>query len=233
MAGMAVCLVPTISQGALLLGTLAISSGSSNVVISTDSINFGVTAGSFDITPSSGGFSSLSGTGLIKNIDNPPYATGVVFSTPDFMTFNLAPNISITLLELLPGSFTATNCFVAPAAGQTCTPNVPALSPYNLNNTSASASTASFSVVGLEVDSLTNTSVLVNGLIQATFSNEPYQTLLSTVNGGGSVTTSYSGTFTTVVPEPGTAATLALGAFGLAGLISFQRRRSEKQKVSV
>jgi hypothetical protein len=236
-AGMAVCLAsPTMSKGALLLGTLAISSGSSNVVISTDAITFGMTAGTFDVaTSSTGGFSSLSGSGLIKNIDNPPYATGVIFPTPDFMTFTIAPNITITLTELLAGTDSSAQCFVPAAAGQNCTPNVPNMAPYNLNNTSATASTASFSVLGIEVDSLTGTSVPISGLIQATFASQNYQQLLAIVNTpGGSVTTSYSGTFvTSAVPEPGTGVSLALGAFGLAGLISFQRRRSEKQKASV
>jgi hypothetical protein len=234
-AGMAVCLAsPTVGHAALLLGTLNISSGSSNVLISTDAINFGPTAGSFDITPSTGTFSTLNGeTGLIKNIDNPPYATGAIFATPGFMTFTLAPNITFTLLELAPGTDTSTQCFLAPAPGQNCTPNVPNMAPYNLNNTAGGGSTASFVVFGTEVDSLTNTSVAVVGNFTAQFGT-PYQTLLTTVNGGGTITTSYSASFTTVAtPEPGTGVTLALGAFGLAGLIGFHRRRTEKQKTSV
>jgi len=231
---MAICLAsPTVGQAALLLGNLNFSSGSSNVLISTDAINFGPTAGTFDITPSTGSFSTLNGeTGLIKNIDNPPYATGVIFPTTDFLTFTLAPNITVTLLELVGGTDGSAQCFVAPAPGQSCTPSTPNMAPYNLNNTAGGGSTASFVVFGNEVDSLTNTSIPIVGTFTAQFST-PYQTLLATVNGGGTVSTSYSATFTTVAPEPGTAATLALGAFGLAGLISFQRRRSEKQKAGV
>jgi hypothetical protein len=169
---------------------------------------------------------------LITNINNPPYATGVIFATPNFLTFSIAPNISVTLLELVAGTDTAAQCFLAPAPGQNCTPNTPNMAPYNLNNTAGGGSTASFVVFGNEVDSLTSTSIPIVGVFTAQFST-PYQTLLNTVNTGGTVSTSYSASFTTVAPEPGTAVSLALGAFGLAGLINFQRRRAEKQKASL
>lgn len=232
-AGMAVCLAsPTVGQAALLLGTLNFSSGSDNVTIATDMINFGTPSGTFTVTPSSGGFSALNGTtGLITNIDNPPYVVNVVTATPDFVTFDVAPNISITLLELFGGTNSSVQCGATPPApGQSCTPPN---SPYNLGNVQGGGSTASFVVLGNEVDSLTHTSVSIVGTFTAQF-GIPFQTLLADVTApNGSISTSYSATFTTQAPEPGTAATLALGAFGLAGLISFQRRRSEKQKASV
>jgi hypothetical protein len=227
MVAVSVSLVfPIAGNASLLLGTLNISSGAGNVLISTDHINFG--SGTFDVTPSTGSFSSLDGTtGTILNIDNPPYVAGVVFPTPDFMTFMLEPNITITLTELLAGTDSSTQCSLAPAPGQACTPNVPSMAPYNLNNTSTGGSTVSFIVFGTEVDSLTNTSTPIIGVFISPFS-VPYQTLLATVNGGGTIETPFSATFfATEVPEPGTAASLALGGFGIAGLALFRRRRAE------
>ncbi len=232
-AGMSACLAfPAIGNAALLTGTLNFSSGSSNVLISTDNINFGPTAGSFTITPSTGSFSALNGTtGLITNIDNPPYAVNVVSPTPNFLTFSIAPNISVTLLELLGGTDSSAQCFSAPAPGQSCTPSVPNMAPYNLNNTANGGSTASFVVLGTEFDRSTNTSIAITGLFTAQFAT-PYQTLLNTVNSGGTISTSYSATFSTVAPEPGTGMSLALGAFSIAGLIGLSRRRAAKKQIS-
>ncbi len=230
-AGMAVCLAsPTVGQAALLLGSLNFSSGSDNVTIATDMINFGTPSGTFTVTPSSGGFSALNGTTGLIDLDNPPYVVNVVTATPDFVTFDVAPNISITLLELFRGTNSSVQCGATPPArARAATPQL----PYNLGNVQGGSSTASFVVFGNEVDSLTNTSIPIVGTFTAQF-GIPFQTLLADVTApNGSISTSYSATFTTVAPEPGTAATLALGAFGLAGLISFQRRRSEKQKASV
>jgi hypothetical protein len=105
------------------------------------------------------------------------------------------------------------------------------MAPYNLNNTANGGSTASFVVLGTEFDRSTNTSIAITGLFTAQFAT-PYQTLLNTVNSGGTISTSYSATFSTVAPEPGTGMSLALGAFSIAGLIGLSRRRAAKKQIS-
>jgi hypothetical protein len=222
-------LSPAILQGGLILGSFNTSAnGQNNVSISLDRIDFGTapsTTGPFTINSASGGFASLAGSGgQIANIDNPPYTVGTFFPTIDFLTFSAAPNISFTLQVLLPGVEPASQCNAAPAAGQNCTPIVPNMAPYNLTNTSAVTSTASFDVIGVEVDSLTNTSVPFIGVIGAQF-NTPYQTLLTEVAGGQTVVTSYSATFSTV-PEPGTKLSFLLGV-GLLGIAYAVRRAHE------
>jgi len=212
---------PAVGHANLLLGVLNFSSGSSNVVIGTDMINFGLTGGTFDVTPSTGTFSTLNGTtGTILNIDNPPYVINTTFATPDFLTFAIAPNISVTLDVLLGGVNGTAQCLAAPAPGQICTPPN---SPYNLANTAGGGSTASFVVSGVELDSSTGTSIAIGGIFTAQFT-VPYQTIEADVSGTGTINTSYSASFSTV-PEPGTGFTLALGTFAMAGFLRFRLRR--------
>jgi len=172
-----------------------------------------------------GGFMALAGTtGTIDDITNPPDATGPVTPVPDFITFMAAPNISITFTFLDPGIDGAAGCADAtPAAGQECTPNFPAQSPFNLQNTSASSSTASFNIEGFEIDSSTNETVAITGAFTTPFSNQSFQSLLSTVINGGTVTTPFSAEFSTV-PEPSTWTELMLGIGGVGLGIVFRKR---------
>jgi hypothetical protein len=225
---------PAASHAALLLGAFHATSG---VTVSLANINFGPNSGPFVIGSqpgdATGGFAPLEGTGgTILNIDSPPYTVNTFVATPGFLTFAGASNITFTLTELLGGVEGSAACSTNAAlaqAGQNCTPNAPALSPYNLTNTSATTSVASFNVIGFEVDSLTNTQVAFTGVVSSTF-NESFQQLLADVElpgGPGSVTTTASLSFSTAVPEPGTGISLALGAFSIAGLIGFGRRRAK------
>jgi len=221
---------PAVSHAALLLGAFHATSG---VTVTLANINFGTNSGPFVIGTqpgdATGGFAPLEGTGgTILNIDSPPYTVNTFVATPDFMTFTAAPNITFTLTELLAGVEGAGQCNLTVAqaqGGQNCTPNTPALSPYNLTNTSASTSVASFNVIGVEVDSLTGTQIGFTGVVSSTF-NESYEQLLADVTAGTAVTTTASLSFSTV-PEPGTGISLALGAFSIAGLIGFGRRRAK------
>ena len=224
---------PVAGQASLLFGTLNISG---NVVISAPSgngrIDFGSTgvgnSGAYLIGTSTGDFAVLAGTGgTEKNIENPPYVTNTAVITPLFISFSAAPNISFTLAMLLGGTQGVAGCLATtPAPGQNCTPAPPvanALSPFNLSNTSATTSTASFTVIGTEVDSLTGTSTPIVGVYSAQFT-VPFQTLLNTVNGGGTVNTTYSASFTpTAVPEPGSALIVACGIGLLAFGTQFRR----------
>jgi hypothetical protein len=209
-------------------GTAEISLGSITFVGGAMTIN----------TPASsqqGDFTSLAGTGAtIDNITNPPDATGVL-ATPvtDFVTFAAAPNISFTFTDLLAGIDGAAGCSASPPApGQECTPNVPAESPFNLQNTSSSTSSASFSIAGFEIDSLTNDTVPIFGTFTTPFASIPFQTLLAEVIAGGTVTTSFSAQFVTEpvpsVPEPATQA-LMLGASLLAAAGFALRARARRQ----
>lgn len=221
--------LPSTGQASLLFGTLNFS-GANNVVISQGMINFGAAMGTTNITASTGDFGFLGGTaGTVKNIDNPPYPVDTFFSTPSFVTLAAAPNITLTLQVLLSGVNGPAACAVPPAPGQICTPNVPNLSPFNLSNSGGGTSSASFTVTGVEADSLTGTTTPFTGIFTAQFT-VPYQTLLATIASNGTISTSYSATFTTTpsVPEPGSMFTAAGGALFL-GISLFLRRRFERK----
>jgi hypothetical protein len=232
---LAIGILPSAARASLITGELNFTG---SVSISLDSVAFGPVSGPFTIGPADmqqGGFMALAGTtGSIKNITNPPYATGVIFPTPDFMTFAAAPNISITMLELLPGTDGAAGCADTPAAsGQTCTPTGSDENQFNLQNTSATSSTASFAIFGDEVDSLTNTSSFITGTFTIPFTTENFQELLATLNGGGTITTPFSGELditpaVAATPEPATLIDFLIG--GISGLGLYVRRTSLRTK---
>jgi hypothetical protein len=195
-------------------GTARISQGSIVFVGGTTAINSPGTS-------QTGGFVALAGTtATIQNITNPPEPVGPL-NVPNFMTFMAAPNISFTLTFLLPGINGAAGCSIAvAAAGQVCTPNLPNQSPFNLQNTSATSSTASFQILGTELDSLTGRTANVVGTFTTPFSNLNYQQILATIAGGGTITTSFSAQFAVTaaaVPEPGALQELMAGLL-LVGL---------------
>jgi hypothetical protein len=170
-----------------------------------------------------GGFAALAGSaGTIQNITDPPFPTGPL-DVPMFMTFDLAPNISITLTFLLPGIDGSAGCTATPpAAGQQCTPNTPDESPFNLQNTSATSATASFNIIGTEVDSITGDTIGVTGAFSTQFTSMNYQEVLGTVLSGGTVTTAFAGQLATT-PEPSTLIELSLG-LGIVGISAAFRR---------
>jgi hypothetical protein len=202
-----------ILQGVLnMTGTVQVSLGS--IVFEDDAFSIN--------SPSNtqqGGFTTLAGTtGTIESITNPPTAVGPV-DIPDFMTFGADPNITFKLTYLYAGTDGTAQCFIAPASGQQCTPNVPAQSPYNLDNTTSSSSTATFNIAGLEVDRTTGDTIPFVGIFSTQFPTDNYQTLLAAVDGGGTITTSFSASFATAtVPEPGTWIEFMIGAVGI-GLV--------------
>jgi hypothetical protein len=219
-------LAPAASFGSLLEGSLSITG---TAEVSLGDISF--QGGEVTITGQSGDFAGLAGTtASIQDITNPPDATGVL-GTPvaDFMVFSAASNISFTFTDLLPGSDGAAGCADSPAAaGQFCTPNVPAESPYNLQNLSASSSTASFQIAGFEVDSLTGDTVPFTGTFSQPFDFMSFQDLLSAVEGGQTISTPFSAQFLVQpsVPEPGTAGLLLFGLLPAAWIIRRIRRQA-------
>jgi hypothetical protein len=229
--------MPFAAKADLILGVLN-TTGAAD--ISFGSVSFqdgGPDSGLLSITGSqTGGFNAFIGTtvGTVDDITNPPDATTIPLDVPDFITFSgPESNISITLTELLPGIDGAAGCSDAiAAAGQVCTPDVPVESPFNLQNTSATSSTASFNILGIEVDSLTGDTIGITGAFTTPFDSMTFQELLATVGdapGGGIVATPFSAQFTTgaVAPEPGTLIALMIGMAALgANLI----RRKKFQK---
>jgi hypothetical protein len=235
---MAFMMISVTAKAALLTGVLSITG---SVDLTTDSIAFGTNSSGnnpFSINSGSaqqGDFVDLAGsTGTIKNIVNPPYATGVIFSTTGFMTFSVAPNITITLEEIDAGIDGSSGCSApVPAGGQVCTPIVPDQSPFNFQNTSASTSTATFNITGVEVDSLTSTSIMIDGIFTIPL-NASFQTVLATINGGGTVTSAFSASLATEssnnppppsVPEPNTWTSMAIGGAGMC-LVGLKRLRA-------
>jgi PEP-CTERM motif len=222
----AILSMPLASRADLLDGVLTISG---TAELSENDIAFGNGQFVINSMAQQGGFTALAGTdGIIQSIVNPPYAPGVVFPTPDFITFDLAPNITITLLVLNPGFDGTAGCTLTPAAaGQLCTPGGSAL---NFQNTSATSSSLSFGVSGIEVDSLTDTSTDITGLFTLPFVSESFQSVLATINAGGTATTSFSAQFTTLqpttpaVPEPSTLVGLIAGLGMIVGTVARRKK---------
>ena len=236
---LAIGMLPLAARADLITGELNFT-GSAE--ISLDNVQFGnniLTAGSFNIDAAilqQGGFMALGGTtGAIKNITDPPYAPGVIFLTPDFMTFAAAPNISIALIEVLPGIGSAADCTIAPVAGQTCTPATSGVNEFNFENTSATSSTAAFGIVGVEIDSLTNTTTPITGSFSFVFPNANFQQLLAVISGEGDITSTYAGEITVppasgtaVTPEPASLIEVLTG--GIGGLGLYVRRTGKRAK---
>lgn len=232
----AIGILPLAASASLITGELNFVGAAT---ISFGSITFD-NGNVFSINPANtqqGGFMALGGTtGSIDNITNPPDATGVLaVPVTDFITFAAAPNISITLTDLLPGVDGAAGCTAnPPAAGQLCTPNTPEESPFNLQNTSATSSTASFDILGFEVDSLTGDTIPITGTFSQPFTNMNFQQLLAVVDGapppvGGSITTSFSGQIATLnaTPEPATFLEFLMGIGALGIYLNRSRQRAK------
>jgi hypothetical protein len=223
---MAIVSLPLAARADLITGQLNFTG---SATISFGSIAFD-NGNVFNINPADtqqGGFAVLGGTaGMIENITNPPDATGPL-DVPDFITFDAAPNISITLTYLLPGIDGAAGCTdTPPAAGQACTPDIPDESPFNLQNTSATSSMAGFNILGIEVDSLTGDTIPITGAFTQPFTSMNFQQLLAEVaSPGGSITTSFSGQIATiVVPEPTAFIELSTGILALGICLGYRKK---------
>ncbi len=221
------------ASAAQITGHLGIAGGS--VTVSNGLITFGPSPGGTFIVgstpPNTLSFTAfpLNSTGTIKNLNSTFQPTGISFSLLNFLQFAVDPLTSFELTDILPGTFTAAECGLAPAANQTCTPILPAgfgLSPFNLANVSTVSSTASFSVKGKvrngsDVTFFTGTfSNTFNGTAQ---NPQAFQNILATLSSNGSVASTYSATFDVMaVPEPGS---FALVGLTLAGAAALRRRR--------
>lgn len=238
-------LLPTLAHASLITGTLAIGS-INGVIISAPG---GVGNVQFIANGSGDAFtvntSSSSGTFVpstvpasdpgklpdqINQTNNPVntfFTIGAGYQ-PGFMTLDGTP-LTFTLQEILGGSYSALQCASTPAlAGQVCTPPN---TPYSLTNTgtfgqSPTGSTASFSILGTFGDGIPADSAVYSGLFQTTFSGQSYQQVLTQIGTVGSITTSFSATFTPVAPIPETGPLgLVLSGLGLMGLSMLRRKK--------
>jgi hypothetical protein len=130
-----------------------------------------------------------------------------------------------------------TDCFAAPAPGQTCTPpvapvtpfNPKGLSQFNLFNTNTGF-TASFDVMGRTRDLLDGSVGTFIGTFSATVTGESYQTALAQIEAGTAPPFAYTASFSlSAVPEPSYMAgfaglTLVVGAIAL-----YRKRRLQRQ----
>lgn len=105
-----------------------------------------------------------------------------------------------------------------PAAGQTCTPPG---SLFNLQNLTATSSSATWRFQGITNDSIATWT----GIFSSQFSDLPFQTAIANLAANGFVSNTFSGEITLTLPEPGTLSFLALGA-GMIACAIFLRRVS-------
>jgi len=225
--------MPFAAQASFITGVLNIT-GTANISLGAVSFVDNDFLVNSPASSQQGGFMALEGTtGTIDNITNPPEVTTPPSSfppVPDFITFAAAPNITFTFTVLVAGTDGSAGCAAAiPAAGQVCTPDLPDQSPFNLQNTSTSTSSASFTIDGLEVDS-TNPGVTIPviGTFTTPFTTMNFQQLLSDVEAGDTITTPFSAQFAvSATPEPSSLFELMMG-IGLVGVGLVYRKKLKR-----
>jgi len=162
----------------------------------------------------------------ISNLTNPPEVVGGAgFAPTTFMTFNNGGVTTQLLLDFIdPGVFPSTDCALAPAVGQICSPPGSAV---NFVNNPPRPGQASASWV---LEGVTDTpGISWTGNFGSQFTT-PYQTVLANLASKGSVEETFSATIsltgtTTTVPEPGS---MGLTMIGMALIATFVGRRSAK-----
>jgi hypothetical protein len=142
-----------------------------------------------------GDFAPLAGTaGVALDLSGATSPVNTLVSISSWLTFAANPDLQFTLLRVLPGNFSSAACFSPPAAGQNCTPFLPApslLPALNLTNTTAASSTAGFALRAdaIRVSTGETTPALCTFSAPLAMS---YQSFLATVFAGGTVTASFA-----------------------------------------
>jgi hypothetical protein len=161
--------------------------------------------------------------GIMSSLMNPP-DTPPSFPAVALLGFVPATGVT-TVLEInsFPlGINGVAGCTATPpAAGQVCSP---ANSPFNLQNLTATSSTATFTMRGITSDS----SSTWTGIFASQFNTMPYQAVLAQLATNGFVSNTFSGQITLVTPEPETWSLLVMGV----ALVGISRFRSRKQRQS-
>jgi hypothetical protein len=174
-----------------------------------------------------GGFVPVEGTLItIRDLNSATAPVGSTFPQQPFISFDAAPAFPVLNINFIyPGIYTPAACGAAPAVGQNCTL---AGSPFSFVNNPPAApdgpqATATFVFTGLTNDGLERW----QGNFTSQFS-VPYQQVLNQLNTTGSVTNTFSATFTlspnTGVPEAGTMSLLGLGLVGLSAKLRRRRK---------
>jgi hypothetical protein len=189
-------------------------------------------------SPVSGSFGPYLGdTGFIRSLSQATAPINQPILLPNFVSFNPAgtvipPDIVLNLTFIFTGVGGQAPCLAAPAAGQVCTPAIPALvtaanplglSAFTLFNTQIGSS-VTFSVAGTALRVSTGEVSTFEGIFTAQF-NEFYQEYLPVIAAGGTVTNSYSATFNAIpqtIPEASTVTMLLGGLLLVGGIV---RRR--------
>jgi hypothetical protein len=178
----------------------------------------------------SGDFVGLGGTTV--TIEDMNEATEPVdgggFAPQLFISFDAAPQLgTLEINFIFPGIYSAAGCAASPpAVGQTCTPNTGTGTPgpFNFVNNpppGSPESTATFVFAGITSGGgIDNT---WDGNFTSQF-NVPFQTVLSQLSTTGSVSNSYSASFSVAeIPEPETVV-MTLTGLALFGLGRLRRK---------
>jgi hypothetical protein len=234
-----------LNAAVLLAGSLVMNSASlhatpitgilnttGSVAVTSSTIDFlpaGTGTGDFGVDPftQTGTFTGLAGTsGTIKDLNMVTEPVGSPFVLTDWLVFTADPTIRFTLTSLPFGVFPVAGCTGPAVAGQNCTPPG---SPFNLSNTSETSSVVSFKTGGTVLNTATSEVSNFDGTFSTQFTNQNLQQLLATIQGGGSVSATYSANFIVSspegVPEPATI-TFMLGGLALIVVGAARKKRA-------
>ncbi len=163
--------------------------------------------------------------GLITNLNDVDEPVGTVLAGTGvkFLTFAssgalITPDINFFVTEVFGGVGTLAACASVPAPGELCTPSGSAVT---LVNGAGGDSSATITMEGLAQRISTGELSELKMVFTSQF-NTPFQTVLSTLASNGSVTNTFSASFT-AIPEPVTSALVGSGLLAL-GILRRRKR---------